>query len=447
MTESNKSHEQELIRLAAAPSELRSLILDLWQRTRIDWGFVSDRLADAFRREKRLRSHERRFVAETVYGMVRHLRRIDEALRAGGLGVKLHAPDHDRLLAYLVLEAGLPLQDAARHRPDLDWNAIADIDARLSRESNPVRRLGLMCSFPDWLAQALVTDLGERAEAVAAALNQRAPMTIRVNMLRCDASTLIAALGERGVEARQGRYSVTALDVVTRTNLFALEPFKRGMFEAQDEGSQLVAELVAPPPKARVVDYCAGAGGKTLAVAAAMGNRGRILATDIDHRKLIELRHRTRRAGVTTVQTAALGQEAHAALAGLEGKAHRVLLDVPCSGIGALRRNPEARWRLQPADLDRLPVQQLDICNAAVSLVRPGGRIIYATCTLLRRENQTVVTRFLAEHPDFELMPVKALWGAERAQDVADESGTYLALDPARHGTDGFFAAVLRRKA
>lgn len=446
MTESHNSQEQDLARSAAAPSELRSLILDLWQRTRIDWGFVSDRLADAFRREKRLHSNERRFVAETVYGMVRHLRRIDEALRAGGMGVKMHAPDADRLLAYLVLEAGLPLRDAARHRPDLDWSKVADIDAVLARESDPVRRIALAHSFPDWLAQALVADLGSRAEAVAAALNQRAPMTIRVNTLRCDAAALIAALAEHGVEARPGRYAATALEVITRTNLFALEPFKQGMFEAQDEGSQLVAELVAPPPKARVADYCAGAGGKTLAIAAAMQNRGRILATDIDHRKLIKLRHRARRAGVTTIHTAELGHQASAALAKLEGLSHRVLLDVPCSGIGALRRNPEARWRLQPTDLERLPVQQLDICNTVVPLVRPGGRIIYATCTLLARENQNVVTRFLAAHPGFELMPLKAIWGAERASEVADDSGMYLQVDPDRHGTDGFFAAVLRRK-
>lgn len=446
MTESSTSQELELARLALGPSHLRSMILDLWQRTRMDWGFVSTRLADVFRKDRQLRSHERRFVAETVYGMVRHLRRIDEALRTAGLRTVTQAPDHDRLLAYLVLEAGLGPEEAARHRPELDWTRVAGIDARLAREPSLARRIGLMHSLPDWLCEALVRDLGERASDVARALNLRAPMTIRVNTLRASAQTLAAELAGEGIQTTPGTYAATALHVDTRTNLFGLEAFKRGLFEAQDEGSQLVAEVVAPPPKARVVDYCAGAGGKTLAMAAAMDNRGRIASADVDRRKLIELKRRARRAGVTTVQVVELEQGWAPALARLEGQADRVLLDVPCSGVGALRRNPETRWRLQPADLDKLPVQQLDICSRAAPLVAPGGRLIYATCTLLAAENQEVVARFLAAHPGFELMPVKAIWGAERARPITDESGTYLSLTPDRHGTDGFFAAVLRRQ-
>lgn len=445
MTEQDKSQAHALTSAASTDSRLRGLILDAWQRTRLDWGFVSDRLANMFRKERQLGSKERRFVAETVYGMVRHLRRIDESLRVGGLRSGSRAPDEARLLAYLILQENLSAQRAAERMPKIDWQAVADIDTRLDREVNPVRRIALIYSLPDWLSQMLCDDLGARAEAVADALNRRAPMTIRVNTLRTTVADARAELAAQEIETRPGEYAASALHLQTRTNLFALPQFKKGHFEAQDQGSQLVAELVAPPPKGRVVDYCAGAGGKTLALAAHMGNRGRIVATDVARRKLEELARRARRAGVSNVQRAVLEEGFPKALVDLEGRAQRVLLDVPCSGLGALRRNPEARWRLRPADLERLPATQLDICNQAMSLIAKGGRMIYATCTILRRENEQVIERFLAAHPGFAVMPVKAIWGRERAAPITDPTGTYLALDPDRHGTDGFFAAVLRR--
>ncbi len=443
MTERDKSQEHDLASIAARNSRLGSLILDLWQRTRIDWAFVNERLGQAFRKERRLGSRERRFAAETVYGMVRHLRRIDAALQAGGLRPGSQAADRDRLLAYLVLEAGLTPRDAARHRPGIDWGNVADIDARLAAEPNAGKRIALCHSLPDWLGRALVADLGERAEAFAAALNRRAPTTIRVNTLRCSRDELAEELARGGLVTTPGRYSATALHVDTRTNLSGLKSFSRGKFEAQDEGSQLIAELVSPPARARVVDYCAGAGGKTLAMAALMGNRGRIVATDIDRRKLEKLRRRARRAGVTTVQSAVLADGFAGALDGLEGRVERVLVDAPCSGLGALRRNPEMRWRLRPADLEELPATQFAICSQAMSLVAPGGRLIYATCTVLERENQGVVDRLIAAHPGFAKLPVRAIWPDARG--LTDPGGEYLWLGPDEHGTDGFFAAVLEK--
>ena len=445
MTEYDKSQEHGLTSATEGNSRLSALILDAWQRTRMDWGFVSDRLAALFRKERRLASRERRYVAETVYGMVRHLRRIDTALRAGGLTSGNHAPDRARLLAYQVLEQGLPVERATQRMPALDWGRVAAIDDRIARETDLAERIGLRHSLPDWLARVLVADLGERADALAQALNQRAPMTIRVNTLRTNVENVRNELADAGIETDSGDFADTAVHLTTRTNLFGLPSFKQGHFEAQDQGSQLIAALVAPPPKARVVDYCAGAGGKTLALAALMGNRGRIVATDIDRRKLEELARRARRAGVSNVQRAHLDDGWPRALTDLEGKAHRILLDVPCSGLGALRRNPEARWRLRPDDLERLPRQQLEICRQAASLTAPGGRLIYATCTVLARENQNVVTAFLDEHENFQLMPVKAIWGRERAAPIADADGHYLSVGPDRQGTDGFFAAVLRR--
>lgn len=445
MKERDRSQGHGLAGAASADSRLRALILDAWQRTRLDWGFVSDRLARMFRKERHLGSKERRFVAETVYGMVRHLRRIDEALRVGGAKSGSSAPDEARLLAYLVLHENLPVDHAARAVPGIDWQRVASIDERLARESDRARRLALCHSLPDWLSQLMCDDLGERAESLARALNERAPMTVRVNTLRTDVDSARAELAALGLETERGKYAKSALHFVSRTNLFALAPFKKGHFEAQDEGSQLVAELVAPPPKARVVDYCAGAGGKTLALAAHMGNRGRIVATDVAARKLEELTRRARRAGVSNVQRAVIEDGFPGALVALEGRAQRVLLDVPCSGLGALRRNPEARWRLRPEDLARLPVTQLEICERAASLPGPGGRIIYATCTLLRKENEQVVERFVHAHPGFEVMPVKAILGRERSAPITDPTGTFLSVGPDTHGTDGFFAAVLRR--
>jgi 16S rRNA (cytosine967-C5)-methyltransferase len=275
-------------------------------------------------------------------------------------------------------------------------------------------------------------------------------MTVRANLIKNDRAALAAALAGEGLAVADGRWSPTALQVTTRTNLFGLAAFKAGRFEAQDEGSQLCAELVAPPPRALVVDGCAGAGGKTLAIAAALGNRGRVLAADVDERKLTELKRRARRAGATTVQAIALDADElspwPAALARAAERVDRILLDVPCSGVGALRRNPEARGRLQPSDLVRLPALQRRIAERFLPLLAPGGRLIYATCTLLRAENQAVIEALAAEHGELEPVPVKEVWGAARAAPLADPEGRYLTLAPHRHGTDGFFAAVLRRK-
>jgi 16S rRNA (cytosine967-C5)-methyltransferase len=447
MTEADKAQDR-LAAEAASGSHLGRLVLDLWQRTRIDWGFVTDRLADAFRRERRLGSAERRFASETLYGMIRHLRRLDEALAAGGLRAGSAAPDRERLLAYLVLESGLDPRDAARHAPAIDWQKVAGIDAQLARIKAPARRIARLRSLPDWLADALVAERGaEEADALAAALGERAPMTVRANTLRNSPAELVEELARESIAAHPGALATTAVHIDTRTNLFATAAFKAGRFEAQDEGSQLIAELVAPPPRSRVVDYCAGAGGKTLALAAEMQSAGRIVACDVDRAKLVELKKRARRAGASNIESVELeGEGLPPALRPLERAAARVLVDAPCSGIGSLRRNPEARWRLDPADLQRMPELQLAIARRALDLVAPNGRLIYATCTLLRAENQAIVERLLAENSDLLLVPPKEIWGAARAAPLTDPSGTFMELLPHRHGTDGFFAAVLRRK-
>jgi 16S rRNA (cytosine967-C5)-methyltransferase len=436
----------------AGPGRLADVIDQLWQRIRVEWRFASSELSNAFRTHRELGSADRRAVAETLYGMIRQHRRVDFALEgAGPLGAGDHR-DRLRRLAYLIVEAGLDPEVAREQAREIDWDHVARVDRRIAAERSEVRRLALSASLPDWLAAELLK-LPDGA-ALAAALDQRAPMTARVNTLRASRDALAAELAAEGLETSPGALSPTALHFDTRTNLFALPQFRAGLFEAQDEGSQLCAELVAPPrlkkSGARVVDFCAGAGGKTLAIAAAMGNKGRIVAADVSFKKLAELRRRARRAGVDNAQVVELEADPLApfppGLARLEARAHRVLVDAPCSGVGALRRNPESKWRLKESDLERFPALQLEICERALGLVAPGGRLIYATCTVLPAENQDVVNALTRRHPGLEVVSPVEIWGRDRAAALTDASEKFLSLRPDRHGTDGFFAAVLRKR-
>lgn len=206
MTDIDKERDPELAR-AALGGALGELLISLWQRTRIDWSYASDQLSDAFRHHRELGARERRFVAETLYGLVRHLRRVDEALAAGGVRAASAAPDRQRLIAYLVLEEGLSVEDAARHEGRVDWAAVAGIDERLARLRRPVERLAKLRSLPDWLAQKLWAQYGDEADALAAALNERAPMTVRVNTLRATRDEVARELAAAGLETVPGRYA------------------------------------------------------------------------------------------------------------------------------------------------------------------------------------------------------------------------------------------------
>lgn len=433
--------DRQLAASVAEGGRLRALLLELWQRTRMDWGFVTDRLATTFRKESWIGAHERRFISETLYGMVRHLRRIDLALERARR-VKKPPRDLERLLALLVLEGLLDPARAANVEPDLDWRAAAGVDDVIAAERKLTTRIALAASLPDWLAARLVADWGDQAEALALALNQRAPMTVRANLLVTDRAKLADELAQGGLATHPGAYCETALIVDSRTNLFALPAFKRGALEAQDEGSQLLAELAHPTTaKPLVIDYCAGAGGKTLAIAARLGNRGRIIASDVDGKKLEELRRRARRAGVSNVQAVALepGNVWPRELDSVRGKADVVFVDAPCSGVGALRRNPEARWRMREADIAGFVAKQHAIMKAAVELAAPGARVVYATCSLLADENEGVAGAIEGVEP----VALSALIGEERARALGRDDA--FTVTPHRHGTDGFYAKVMKR--
>jgi 16S rRNA (cytosine967-C5)-methyltransferase len=273
-------------------------------------------------------------------------------------------------------------------------------------------------------------------------------MTVRANRLKTTRDALAKAFAAHGLATTPGRYAEDALVVDSRTNLFALPELKDGLFEMQDEGSQLLAALVAPGPRDTVVDLCAGAGGKTLALAAMMGNKGRIVACDIDGAKLEELRRRARRAGVTTVDTIHLHDGVWPdALEDRHDGVTRVLVDAPCSGVGALRRNPEARWRMAEADIADFARRQREIALHAATLLAPGGLLVYATCTLLAAENQAVAEA-VADARGLEIVPPSTVLGeraAELTAALTTDDGRWFTVAPDRHGTDGFFAAILRR--
>ncbi len=451
MNAKNESADAAVRRLGG---RTRALALEIAAEARAEWGFLTDIMAAAFRANRQLGSGDRRLISETVYGLVRWERRleavVDEllALAQGRGKPEALSPAGRQELKLIVYELrnGLPVEAAKADvrrilRRDVDLTTVTADDAGLGR-SVGIDRTALRLSYPTWMMERLVTDLGEaEAQALAAAMNTRAPLTVRSNGVKASREELVARLAEEGVVAHPTELSPTGLLFETRVNAFGLSAFRDGLFEVMDEGSQLVAETVAPPPKGRVVDACAGAGGKTLALAALLDGQGRILALDSNGKKLEELRRRARRAGLSNLAA----REVHGGELPAEAKLgawDRVLVDAPCSGLGTLRRNPEARWRLTPKTVDGFSAQQLSLMVTYAPLVAPGGRLIYATCTLLRRENEEVVERFLAERPDFVLMPLKEIWGKERALCLGD--GTYLKVYPHSHGTDGFFAAVLR---
>ncbi|HKA80799.1 MAG TPA: RsmB/NOP family class I SAM-dependent RNA methyltransferase [Xanthobacteraceae bacterium] len=304
--------------------------------------------------------------------------------------------------------------------------------------------------YPEWLDPYLARVFGEERAAEGAALASRAPLDLRVNTLASDRDAAAAALADLG--AAPTRWSPVGLRIVlaadARSPAIHAEPaFIKGMIEVQDEGSQVAALIAGAKPGEHVVDLCAGAGGKTLALAAAMQNRGQLYATDTDKRRLAPIHDRLARSGARNVQVRtpkSVGNE----LADLEGRADLVLIDAPCTGIGTWRRNPDAKWRVRPGALEVRCKEQAEVLDRAARLVKPGGRIAYVTCSLLSEENGDQVRAFLARHADFAIVPPAEAANAlgERAylfRRAALMSEEGLLMTPRRTDTDGFYVSVL----
>ncbi|MBS0521909.1 MAG: RsmB/NOP family class I SAM-dependent RNA methyltransferase, partial [Proteobacteria bacterium] len=301
----------------------------------------------------------------------------------------------------------------------------------------------------EWVVPHLREAYGDAWGREIAAIETPPPVDLRVNRLKATLEEAEKALKREGVETERMRFAPHGLRLRKRLSVVAGAAFQDGLVEIQDEGSQLVAALVDARPGMQIADYCAGAGGKTLAIAAGMNNKGRVVAMDVLETRLDRSAQRLRRAGAHNVERRALGADNAKWLKRQKGMFDRVLVDAPCTGTGTWRRNPDGRWTLSPQDLAELVPKQAAILDAASRLVKPGGGLIYATCSVLPAENERQIEAFLARHDDFAVVPVSDLWpdviGTAPPPDLAQ--GPYLRLSPLRHGTDGFFAAALVRKS
>lgn len=386
-----------------------------------------------FREHRQLGHADRAFVAETVFAVLRRGRSI-EARCAGQLS------DRRRLLATLAIVRGWSQRELAPVLKASEEEWLAAAKAVPEADLPPAVR----CDLPDWLYARLEQQFGaDEVLALSRAMNQSAPLDLRVNTLKGDRDTLLAKLAADDIAASPGALSPLAVRLRDKPALAKHPLFLEGAFEVQDEGSQLLGFLLEPKRGEMVVDFCAGAGGKTLLLGALMRNTGRLYAFDVSDKRLTNLKPRLARSGLSNVHPARIEHERDQKIKRLAGKADRVLVDAPCSGLGTLRRNPDLKWRQDEKSVAELTVKQAAILAAAATLVRPGGRLVYATCSLLSAENDEIVAAFLEKHPDFSLLPASAVLGK---QGIACE-GDVLRLLPHKHNTDGFFAAAMERKA
>jgi len=386
-----------------------------------------------FREHPKLGHSERGVIAEAVFAVLR--RRMEFAhLAESGTG----SPTRRLTLLGLMATAGRSAIRPFVSDAEASWlEHVSKIDPA----SLPQR---VQLNLPEWIVKALETRFqpAELAQ-LAAALNYPAPLDLRANPIKANRDELMRALAEVGIEAGETPFAPFGVRVTGKPALAKLDAFKNGWFEVQDEGSQLLCTLVAPRRGEMVVDFCAGAGGKTLALGAMMRSSGRLYAFDVSDRRLAKLKPRLARSGLSNVNPVLIDSEHDAKIKRLVGKIDRVLVDAPCSGLGTLRRNPDLKWRQTPESVAELAPKQLSILTSAARLLKRGGRLVYATCSILEAENEAVVKQFLDAHPEFVLVSARDALAEQR---VNLDTGEYLSLWPHRHATDGFFAAVLERR-
>jgi 16S rRNA (cytosine967-C5)-methyltransferase len=385
-----------------------------------------------FREHRSLGPRERATLAETAYAVLRR-KLLFENLAQSGSGPR------ERRLAILGFHGPRDFLKSALSEQEKAWLDHCD---SVDLKALPER---MRHNLPDWLAEAVKVQVGADFWPLVEALNQPAPLDLRVNALTDKREDVRKELGLAGFDARPTPYSPWGLRIEGKPALTRLDAFARGAVEVQDEGSQLLALLTDARRGQMVVDFCAGAGGKTLALGAAMRNTGRLYAFDVSAHRLDNLKPRLARSKLSNVHPAAIAHERDERIKRLAGKIDRVIVDAPCSGLGTLRRNPDLKWRQSPQALAELTAKQAAILESAARLLKAGGRIVYATCSLLRAENEDIAAAFTASHPGFRRLQVVELLEQAKVPDpvsLCSAEGTDLRLWPHRHATDGFYAAA-----
>lgn len=396
-------------------------------------GPADAKLGKFFRDHRELGNKERAWIAEAVYGVLR--RRSFLSYLAGN-------EDPRRLLvAWLVRVQGNSLRelDELLNQQQKEW--AHEIKAKSTEGLSPA----IQADLPEWLWQRLESQYGaEEALAIARSMHKAASLDLRVNLVKSNREEVLARFASEKAGAEATPYSPTGIRLPQRMSINRHPFFTDGKIEVQDEGSQLLALLVAPRRGEMIADFCAGAGGKSLAMGALMRNTGRLYAFDVSEKRLHNLGQRLKRSGLSNLHSQVISSESDPKLKRLNGKFNRVLVDAPCSGLGTLRRNPDLKWKQTPDDVMELTAKQTAILARAAKLVKAGGRLIYATCSLLAEENEQVAEAFLAAHPQFTLVNAAEILAQ---QQVELDTGTYLKLLPHQHETDGFFAAVFELTA
>jgi 16S rRNA (cytosine967-C5)-methyltransferase len=415
-------------------------------------------LHDYFRDRRFIGGKDRRAITEMFWGAMRNRARLaSDCAIAEGRNVtdaQVRAESGRRLMIALCVaekvanELDLALFTGEAYAPvALDKREVEWVTAMRQVKASD-RPEWAWAETPEWLWPRFQELYAGAEEAEIKAARTEASVDLRINTLKAERSSVALRLSAEGVATEPMRFSPWGLRCTERSNVAATQAFQEGWVEVQDESAQLAALLVGAKPGESVVDFCAGAGGKTLALAAAMNNSGRLTACDISQARLDRGAVRLRRAGAFNVTRRALASESDKWVKRHKETYDRVMVDAPCSGSGTWRRNPDARWRTTPEDLAQLQNVQARILNSAARLVRPGGRLVYATCSMFSEENEAQVETFLAARDDFALLPVAAAW-PENLGPVPAELAEMrmLRLTPGRHGTDGFFVAVMERAA
>lgn len=404
--------------------------------------------AEFFRARRYIGGSDRRAVSDLAWGVLRQRLRL-----AWWIGEAAARPTPRILvLAHLLLAEGLKPAGALARFEGGRYGAGAADDAErrvaLALAGKPLvgREMpdGPRLNLPEWALPGLAARFGAALPAEAAGFEAQAPLDLRANTLKTDRAGALAALAREGLKAEPTPLAPHGLRLPGRTPIAGTQAYRDGLVEVQDEGSQILAALVAARPGMRVADFCAGAAGKTLAIAADMANQGRITACDVSAPRLEGAAKRLRRAGVHNAETHLLTPGDRWAKR-RAGSFDRVLVDAPCTGTGTWRRNPDARVRTGEGDLMELRDKQREILATSAQLVKAGGRLLYATCSLLPEEDEVQVERFLADHPDFRAVALPLAWREAGLPGAPPGPGPWLLLTPAGHGTDGFFAAVLER--